>query len=239
MSSFADLDDKINLTTKMSEVYKAASKVYLINLAEEKVKKELEAARILIEGPPAEEVINSAGTREPQQSEAVNIDIDKGPFDYKPKTANTTTRAGKAKMRQNLPIQNVSASNQATLHKSHTPTRSYNKRNSAISSISANVTNSRKNRAPESNYSKNPYNLDISQRIGQRYNKAVRMSTHVETEADLGKEKSVFDSNKRFNSQNVSRVVSAAPYSSANVTGKRAKGLFTRDKSMINTATVT
>ena len=79
----------------------------------------------------------------------------------------------------------------------------------------------------------------MSQRIGQRYNKAVRMSTHVETEADLGKEKSVFDSNKRFNSQNVSRVVSAAPYSSANVTGKRAKGLFTRDKSMINTATVT
>ena len=65
MNSFADLDDKINLTTKMSEVYKAASKVYLINLAEEKVKKELEAARILIEGPPAEEVINSAGTREP------------------------------------------------------------------------------------------------------------------------------------------------------------------------------
>ena len=65
MSSFADLDDKINLTTKMSEVYKAASKVYLINMADEKVKKELEAARILIEGPPAEEMINSTGTREP------------------------------------------------------------------------------------------------------------------------------------------------------------------------------
>ena len=121
-----------------------------------------------------------------------------------------------------------------------TPSRSYKKRNSAISSISANVTHSvgnmhrRQNRVDDSNYPKNPYKLDISKRIGQRYNKAVRMSTHVETEADAGKEdkKSIFDSNKRFNSSNVSRVVSAAPYSSANVTGNKAKNLFTRDKSM-------
>lgn len=65
------------------------------------------------------------------------------------------------------------------------------------------------------------------------------MSPHVETEADVGKEdkKSVFDSNKRFNSQNVSRVVSAMPYSSANVAGNKVKGLFTRDKSMMNSAT--
>ena len=66
MSSFADLDDKINLTSKMSEVYKKASKEYLINLADEKVKKSLEAARVLIEGPPAEEVINRGGIREPE-----------------------------------------------------------------------------------------------------------------------------------------------------------------------------
>lgn len=39
MSSFAEFDDKINLTTKMSEVYKAASKQYIINLANEKVRK--------------------------------------------------------------------------------------------------------------------------------------------------------------------------------------------------------
>ena len=65
------------------------------------------------------------------------------------------------------------------------------------------------------------------------------MSPDVETEADVSKEdkKSVFDSNKRLNSQSVSRVVSAMPYSSANVTGNKVKGLFTRDKSMINTAT--
>ena len=65
------------------------------------------------------------------------------------------------------------------------------------------------------------------------------MSSHVETEADVGKDdkKSVFDNNKRYNSQNITRVVSAAPYSSANITGKRAKNLFKRDKSMLNTQT--
>ena len=65
MSSFAELDDKINLTTKMSEVYKAASKVYLINMADEKVRKGLEDARILIEGSPKEEMIN-IGVQEPE-----------------------------------------------------------------------------------------------------------------------------------------------------------------------------
>ena len=61
MSSFAELDDKINLTSKMSDVYKAASKAYLINLAGEKIKKEIEAAKTLIS--PSEEM-NKGGIRE-------------------------------------------------------------------------------------------------------------------------------------------------------------------------------
>ena len=94
------------------------------------------------------------------------------------------------------------------MHKSQTPSRSIKQRNSAISSISANVTNSakdnqrRQNRLADKDYATNPYNLDISKRIGKRYNKAMRMSSHVETEADVGKDdkKSVFDNNKRYNS---------------------------------------
>ena len=59
----SELDDKIGLTTKMSEVYKSASKAFLINMAEEKVKQELEAARLLVEGPQIEEV--NSGKEEP------------------------------------------------------------------------------------------------------------------------------------------------------------------------------
>ena len=105
----SELDDKIGLTTKMSEVYKSASKAFLINMAEEKVKQELEAARLLVEGPKIDEA--NSGKQEPIIEEAVNIDIEKGGFDFKPKTANTTSRAGKVRMNQN-------ASNLATLHKS-------------------------------------------------------------------------------------------------------------------------
>ena len=59
----SELDDKIGLTTKMSEVYKSASKAFLINMAEEKVKQELEAARLLVEGPQIDEV--NSGKEEP------------------------------------------------------------------------------------------------------------------------------------------------------------------------------
>ena len=59
----SELDDKIGLTTKMSEVYKSASKAFLINMAEEKVKQELEAARLLVEGPKIDEA--NSGKEEP------------------------------------------------------------------------------------------------------------------------------------------------------------------------------
>ena len=52
----SELDDKIGLTKKMSEVYKSASKAFFKNMAEEKVKQEKKAARLLAEGPQIDKV---------------------------------------------------------------------------------------------------------------------------------------------------------------------------------------